>query len=291
MAVAELPGGRVLEYVVGGHAGGLPLVLHHGTPSGAVLDPELVAAAGALGCQVIQAARPGYGGSSPRPGRSVADVAADTAALLNHLGLDRFVTVGWSGGGPHAMACAALLPGRCRAAATIAGVAPYGVDGLDWLDGMGAENIAEFGAALAGEAELTAYLEREAAALVGVRGPDLAAALGDLVSDVDREAAARGGFGEHLAESIRSGLAPGIAGWRDDDLAFVKPWGFALDFDVPVAVWQGDQDRMVPFGHGRWFAAHVPDAAIHLLPGEGHLSLHTGEPLAAVLADLTRARH
>jgi pimeloyl-ACP methyl ester carboxylesterase len=290
MAVAELPDGRVLEYVVGGSAGGLPLVLHHGTPSGAVLDPGLVAAAGGLGCQVIQAARPGYGGSTPRPARSVADVAADTVALLDHLGLDRFVTLGWSGGGPHAMACAALLPGRCRAAATLAGVAPYGVDGLDWLDGMGAENIAEFGAALAGERELTAYLEREAAALAEVRGEDLAAALGDLVSDVDRAAAARGGFGAHLAESIRSGLAPGIAGWRDDDLAFVKPWGFALDFEVPVAVWQGDQDRMVPFGHGRWFAAHVPDAAIHLLTGEGHLSLHTGDPLAAVLTDLTRSR-
>jgi pimeloyl-ACP methyl ester carboxylesterase len=290
MAIAELPGGRVLEYVVDGHAGGLPLVVHHGTPSGAVLDPELAAAAGALGCQLVLAARPGYGGSSPRPGRTVADVAGDTAALLDHLGLDRFVTVGWSGGGPHALACAALLPGRCRAAATIAGVAPYGVPGLDWLAGMGAENIAEFGAALAGEAQLTAYLQHAAAGLADVRGDDLAAALGDLVSDVDRAAAGHGGLGEHLAASIRAGLAPGIAGWRDDDLAFVRPWGFTLDFDVPVAVWQGDQDRMVPFGHGRWFAAHVPDAAIHLLPGEGHLSLHTGDRLVAVLTDLTRSR-
>jgi pimeloyl-ACP methyl ester carboxylesterase len=145
--------------------------------------------------------------------------------------------------------------------------------GLDWLAGMGAENIAEFGAAAAGPDELTAYLEREAAGLAGVGAADVATALGDLVSDVDREALT-GGFADYLAESFRAALATGIAGWRDDDLAFVKDWGFRLDrITTPVAIWQGDQDRMVPEAHGHWLAKHVSGATFHFQPGEGHLSL------------------
>jgi pimeloyl-ACP methyl ester carboxylesterase len=288
VANAALPDGRILEYVADGPADGFPLVLHHGTPSGAVLYPALAETAGKRGLRTILPARPGYGGSTARPGRAVADVAADVAALLDGLGLDRFVTVGWSGGGPHALACAALLPDRCRAAATIAGVAPYDAAGLDWLAGMGAENLAEFGAAAAGAGELTAYLEREASGLAGVRGSDVAAALGDLVSDVDKSAAT-GEFADYLAASFRAALSAGIAGWRDDDLAFLTGWGFGLDgFRVPVAIWQGDEDRMVPFDHGRWFATHVPGAAIHLEPGEGHLSLLTNG-LDSILADLTSA--
>ena len=132
-----------------GPADGLPLVLHEGTPVGLVLYPPTVQAARIRGLRVILAARPGYEGSTPRPGRRVVDVAGDTAAVLDELGADTFVTAGWSGGGPHALACAAALPGRCLAAASVAGVAPYQAEGLDWLAGMGPENIAEFGAARA----------------------------------------------------------------------------------------------------------------------------------------------
>jgi pimeloyl-ACP methyl ester carboxylesterase len=288
MAHAQLPDGRILEYAAAGPAGGLPLVLHHGTPSGAVLYPPLVAAAGACGLRTILPARPGYGASTARPGRTVADVAADVAALLDGLGLDRFLTLGWSGGGPHALACAALLPDRCRAEATIAGVAPYDAPGLDWLAGMGEENIAEFGAAAAGPAALTAYLEPAARDLVAAPAAELAAALGDLVSDVDRRALT-GEFAGYLTASFRAALSTGVAGWRDDDLAFLTGWGFGPGSGtVPVAIWQGDEDRMVPVDHGRWFAAHVPGAAIHLVPGEGHLSLLTNR-IDTILADLSRA--
>jgi pimeloyl-ACP methyl ester carboxylesterase len=281
----ELPDGRIVQYVAAGPSDGFPLVVHHGTPSGAVVYPALVEAAAGVGLRTIMSARPGYGGSDARAGRLVADVAGDVAALLDGLGVGEFVTVGWSGGGPHALACAALLPGRCRAVATIAGVAPYDAAGLDWLAGMGAENLAEFGAAADGPAQLTAYLEREAAGLAGVGAADLAAALGDLVSDVDRDVLT-GGFADYLAASFHAALATGVAGWRDDDLAFLTGWGFGLDaFEVPVALWQGDQDRMVPLGHGRWLAAHIPGAAVHLVPGEGHLSLLT-RGLGAILADL-----
>jgi pimeloyl-ACP methyl ester carboxylesterase len=283
-----LPDGRIFEYAAGGPADGFPLVAHHGTPSGAVLDPELVEAAGRHGLRTILPARAGYDGSTALPGRTVAGVAADVAALLDGLGLDRFVTVGWSGGGPHALACAALLPRRCRAATTIAGVAPYDAAGLDWFAGMGDENLAEFGAAAAGAGELTAYLEEAAEGLAGVGAGHLAAALGDLVSDVDKRALT-GGFADYLAASIRAALSTGIAGWRDDDLAFLTGWGFGLDgFGVPVAIWQGDEDRMVPFDHGRWLATHIPGAAVHLEPGEGHLSLLTNR-LDAILADLAGA--
>ncbi|TQS44036.1 alpha/beta fold hydrolase [Cryptosporangium phraense] len=273
MTILSLPDGRSLEYLVDGPADGLPLVLHNGTPSAASLYPPIVTAAARHGLRVVTTSRPGYAGSTPQPGRTVASVAADVTALLDALGADRFLTVGWSGGGPHALACATLLPGRCAAAATIAGVAPYDAEGLDWSAGMGAENVEEFGAAVAGPEPLSAYLESQVPALAGVRGDQVAAALGDLVSEVDTNALTDA-FADYTAGMFRAAVSSGIAGWRDDDLAFVRDWGFDLaDVETPVAIWQGAQDRMVPFDHGRWLAAHVPGATVHLDEAEGHLSL------------------
>jgi pimeloyl-ACP methyl ester carboxylesterase len=287
----NLPDGRSLEYVVGAPADGLPLVFHHGTPGAAMLFPPMTEAAGRHGLRMVMYSRAGYAGSTPRPGRSVSDVAADVAALMDGLGANEFVTLGWSGGGPHALATAALLPDRCRAAATIAGVAPYAADGLDWSAGMGQENLDEFGAAVAGAEPITAYLEKDVPDLARVTGAEIAAALGDLVSDVDKRALT-GAFADYLARSFHASVSTGIAGWRDDDLALVADWGFPLDsFRVPVAVWQGAQDRMVPFDHGRWLAAHVAGARVHLEPDEGHLSLiGKFEAIVADLAGLAGAR-
>src|SRR4051812_48404855 len=264
-----LPDSRVLEYLVEGSATAIPLVLHHGTPSGTVRYAPLVDAALAGGFRFVQASRPGYATSTRHPGRRVADAAADTAELMDALDAPAFVAVGWSGGGPHALACAALLPGRCRAAATIAGVAPHGADGLDWLAGMGEENVAEFGAALAGPEALDAFLVPAAAEMGDVKPADLVEAFGDLISEVDRRALT-GGLAEYLAASFHAAVRNGIDGWRDDDLAFVADWGFRpADIPVPLAVWQGDQDRMVPFAHGGWLASRLPTAESHLVPGEG----------------------
>jgi pimeloyl-ACP methyl ester carboxylesterase len=281
-----LPDGRDIDLLMAGPAEGLPLVMHEGTPQGLVLYPPTVQAAQDRNLRPVLVARPGYERSTPRPGRRVADVAADVAAVLDALGLDTFVTAGWSGGGPHALACAALLPGRCLAAASIAGAAPFDAPGLDFTAGMGPENVAEFDAAVRGPAALTEFLDRESAAFGNVTGAQVAAALGDLIADADR-AVLTGAYADHLAAGSRAALSSGIAGWRDDDLAFVAGWGFSLTGEgkLPAAIWQGDQDRMVPYAHGQWLAANIPGARAHLLAGEGHLTM-TVSLLGHVLDDL-----
>jgi len=150
---------------------------------------------------------------------------------------------------------------------------------------MGPENVDEFSAALKGEDELDAAILKIAVDLETVQGADVAAALGGLVSDVDKQALT-GEFADVLAESFRRSVSTGIAGWRDDDLAFTRSWGFDLGtIRPPVAVWQGGQDRMVPFAHGQWLAAHIPSARVHLYPDEGHLSLGVAS-LDRIVADL-----
>ncbi len=266
-------GGRDLEVVVDGPDRGAVLLFHSGTPSAAIRYGLIVDPTAKHGLRTVTYSRPGYAESTPQHGRSVADAAPDSEAVLDALGADRFVTLGWSGGGPHALACAALLPERCMAAATMASVAPYPTAGLDWFAGMGSENVTEFGAALEGEAPLTAFLEKGAEELRDVTAEQVAGALGSLVSDVDK-AALEGPLGDELAESFRRAVSAGIAGWRDDDLAFTRPWGFdPASVRVPVAIWQGAQDRMVPFDHGRWLAANVAGAKSRLLDDQGHLSL------------------
>jgi pimeloyl-ACP methyl ester carboxylesterase len=233
----------------------------------------------------IAYSRAGYAGSTARPGRSVADVVPDIQGILDEIGADRFLTLGWSGGGPHALACAAMLPGRCLAAASIAGVAPHEALGDHWLTGMGPENIEEFGLAIQGEVPLTSWLEKEGPALASIKASDVALALGGLASETDR-AVITDEFAGFLAACFRKGVSSGFAGWRDDDLAFVREWGFDLaQIKVPVAIWQGEQDRMVPFSHGQWLAQHVPGARSRLHRDQGHLSL-MAQMIDAIVEDL-----
>jgi pimeloyl-ACP methyl ester carboxylesterase len=268
-----LADGRSLQASVSGPDQATPLVFHHGTPSDRTQSRPFAEAAAVRGLRLVSYSRPGYGGSSRQPGRTIADCAADTLAIVEQLGAGRFYTAGWSGGGPHALACAALLPDRVLSCATIAGVGPYGALGLDFLEGMGRDNHEEFGAALAGPSKLQGYLELQAQVLAQVTGEQVAAALGDLVSPVD-VGVITGDFAAYLATTFRRSVASGIWGWFEDDLAFTRPWGFDLDeIGVPVVVWQGGQDRMVPFAHGRWLTTHVPGACARLLTEEGHLSI------------------
>jgi pimeloyl-ACP methyl ester carboxylesterase len=277
--------GRDIEFLTAGPRNGRTLVVHEGTPIGLALNSRLGAAAAERGLRVVQLARPGYEQSTARPGRRVADIAADVVAVLDDIEAGTFVSIGFSGGGPHSIACAALLPGRCLAAASVAGVAPYGVDGLDFLAGMGPENVEEFSLAVQGADALTPFLEKEAAALGSVEGSQIIESLGGLISGADA-GVINGEYADDLARSLRGAIREGIAGWRDDDLAFAADWGFDLDaFAAPVAIWQGDQDMMVPFAHGQWLAARIPGAREHLEPGAGHLTM-TVTAIGRILDDL-----
>jgi pimeloyl-ACP methyl ester carboxylesterase len=267
------PDGRTLEVIVDGPENGEPVVFHHGTPGAAVPFDALTAAAGRRGLRTVVYSRPGYGESTPQPGRTVADAASDVTTILDALGAESFLTLGWSGGGPHALATAMLLGGRCRTAASVAGVAPYDVDGLDWLDGMGEENLEEFGAAMRGPDALAGFLDTASKGMEHLTGPDVAQALGSLASPVD-VAALDEPMAAYIAAEFRHAVAHGTDGWRDDDLAFCRPWGFDVaDITVPVSVWQGRADRMVPYAHGGWLAARLSAARVHLFEDEGHISL------------------
>ena len=280
------PRGR-LEVELTGPDDGDALIFHMGTPSAASMYAPLVELGAERGIRHVVYLRPGYAGSERCPGRAVADCAADAAAVADWLGVERFYTAGRSGGGPHALACAALLGERVIAAATIAGCAPRSADGLDWLDGMGQENLDEIAAADAGEQELLAFLEPFRAKLMSADAAELHAEFGDLLSDVDR-GVMTGEFAEYEAASMRAGMAHGVWGWFDDDLELIRDWGFEFsDISCPVTVWQGAQDRMVPLAHGEWLAAHIPGARAKLLPDQGHLSLalgHYGELLDDLIA-------
>jgi pimeloyl-ACP methyl ester carboxylesterase len=266
----------------------VPLITHHGTPGSGLPYEPFARAAAERGLQYVAYSRPGYATTPRDEGRCVASCAADVAAILDDMGGERCYTLGWSGGGPHALACAALLGDRVIKAAVIAGVAPWNAEGLDWKAGMGAENLEEFAALDAGPEALRAFLDEARSSLTGVTGEQVAASLGDLIGAADRGALG-GAFAEFLAESFRTALAEGTDGWFDDDLAFRGDWGFALgEIGVPVTIWQGGDDRMVPEAHGAWLAEHVPGARAQLRPAEGHISIVVngyGEILDDLLAE------
>ena len=206
--------------------------------------------------------------------------------MLDALGLDRFVTLGWSGGGPRALACAALLPERCLAATSGVGIAPPDAEALDPLEGMGPENVAEYTAVAAGPEALDAFLREHGAPVLDASADDIARELGGLLPPVD-VAAMTGELAGYLAAASRHAGAQGIVGWRDDDLTHTRPWGFDVAaITVPTAVWQGTEDLMVPFAHAQWLVAHVSGARAHLVEGEGHVSLlmRMGDVLDDLLA-------
>ncbi|MGA9776515.1 MAG: alpha/beta fold hydrolase [Candidatus Dormiibacterota bacterium] len=266
--------GRKLDVVDAGPLDGLPIVVHHGTPGSAMLAPEWIADAESRGLRLISHSRPGYAASDRRPGRTVGQVVEDVGAVTNALGIVRFATWGLSGGGPHALACAALMPDRVVAASSISGVAPYPAPGMDWLAGMGEDNVEEFNLALSGdEAGVLGAAEQMAAELRNTTVEQVRSALASLLSPEDQRIM-KGPFGDYLAASFAEALAAGGAGSADDDLAFVRPWGFEVEqIAVPTQVWQGGQDLMAPAAHGAWLAGRIPGVDAHLEADFGHLTV------------------
>lgn len=279
-STVHMPDGRQLHVVRAGNLDGVPVVVHHGSPGGPVLDPAWVLDAHDRELSLVTYARPGYGRSARAPGRSVADAAYDVGAVADALGIGRFLTVGLSGGGMHALACAALLPQRVVAAVSVASPAPHGAEDLDFLAGMGEGNIEEHRVARAeGEQGLRALFEAEARTLTTATARSFADAMTGYISDVDA-AVLQGPLTDTLLRQYREGLRSGVDGWVDDALLFyVRPWGFDVaDIRVPVLVMQGRHDDMVPFGHGKWLAGHVPGAEARLMEADGHLTLWNQMP-------------
>lgn len=264
----SLPDGRNLEVHEAGDPAGFPVIVHHGTPGSGVLYSRWESD----GVRLIGFDRAGYG-SSRNAGRAIAAAAADVEALADVLELDRFATWGSSGGGPHALACAALCGERLTAVASLGGVAPWGAEGLDWLAGMGEDNVEEFELVLAGEEALGPAIERDRTQLTASTPDDLRQAFDTLLGDADR-AATTGSLAAWLHECMTHGIRDSGDGWIDDNLAFVAAWGFdPAAIDRPVLIVQGGDDRFVPKSHGAWLAADVSGCEAWLDDAHGHLTI------------------
>jgi pimeloyl-ACP methyl ester carboxylesterase len=244
----------------------------HGTPGGRIAywsDPTIYAR---HGLRRITYDRPGYGESTRLGGRIVADVIPDVLAIADALGMDRFAVSGGSGGGPHALACAALLPDRVLRCLASVSVAPFEAEGLDWLAGLTAGNVNEFRAAQAGESVIRPLVEGERTTTL----ERLAAGRSDFFGDsYELSEADKAQMVKHLtraADHLTSALVHGVDGWVDDDIAFTRPWGFDVgSIRIPVYLSYGRTDTLVPPAHGDWLAAHIPGAEVHVDDEAGHM--------------------
>jgi pimeloyl-ACP methyl ester carboxylesterase len=262
--------GRQLDVLVSGKAEAMPVVIHMGTPAGLAPLPSQIDLR-RRGLRTVLYARPGYCGSTPQPGRSVADAAVDTATILDALRADVFLNVGWSMGGPHALACAALLAERCLATAVVGGVAPYS-------SGVLPEDALPL--TRQGVDVLSAALEKDRAKSLTVQAEDMP----KMFPSAPDSACLIGEYAEWLAAVYRAAFSAGIAGVRDDNLAGFHDWGFDLADARRVTIWQGGRDEIVTSAESVWLSEHLPGAVLRLLPDEGHISI--GLRFPEVLDDL-----
>jgi pimeloyl-ACP methyl ester carboxylesterase len=277
--------GRAIEVLTYGTGEEGALVFHHGSPGGLAPRYFFADVCDRFGLRFVMIGRPGYGLSDPRPGRVAASIPEDVARVLDELGIDTFVSVGCSGGGPHVLACAALLPERCLAAACVVGPAPIDADGLDYYEGMAPENREEWLLAEQGRDAVAPWLERVSASLRGQSIDVYRDQYGSGVPDVDARTLA-GGYGAVMQASVQKAISTGMEGWLEDDVALVTPWGFdPRSITTPVAVWAGRQDTMVSWEHSAWIARAIPGADLHVLADHGHLSIQVGA-LTDIVEDL-----
>lgn len=274
------PDGFTLGVAEYGPEDGFPYFSLHGTPGSRLggPPPDKPDLYERLGVRRIGFDRPGYGHSTRRPGRTVADAATDVQAIADHLGLTHFAVDGGSGGGPHSLAVAALLPDRVTRCSCVVGVAPYGPPGLErdaWLAGMTQGNVDEFEWSLAGEEALRPRVEGLAADDLERLDTDPGKPLGEQyeLSDSDRAIITRPDLVERIRRGTQESFRTGVDGWVDDNLVMVRPWGFDVSaITVPTMVWYGLDDTLVPEAHGRWLAANVPGAQVVTMSG-GHMEL------------------
>ena len=257
----ELNDGRTLHVYDTGTSNSdqqLTVFWHHGTPNIGSPPAPLFAASERLGIRWVSYDRPGYGGSSPHPNRDIASAAAYSAQVADSLGIQRFAAMGHSGGAPHALACAALLPERVLAAVGGAGLAPFGAAGLEWFVGM--SNEAALRAAVQGRAAKERYEASD---------PPF-----DPAMFTAADHAALSGAWSWLGSVVGPAQASGSGALIDDDLAYVNPWGFdPAEITCPVLLLHGQQDRVVPSSHSQWLAQQFRSAELRLYPEDGHLSV------------------
>jgi pimeloyl-ACP methyl ester carboxylesterase len=264
--------GRNLEYGTIGNPEGKTVVFHHGTPGCVFTFMQYQELLGMGDFFVIAYSRAGYGESSRHEGRTIADVVSDVDAILDAEGRSNYVSVGWSGGGPHSLACAALDP-RCTGALSVAGVAPIDAD-FDWTEGMGQGNIDEFELAKAGGPEYEQHARAAGDAFKGATVENVIELFGDVMSDVDKAAWAPLYLRERAASEYAHAFSKSSDGFFDDDRAFLKPWGFSVsDIKVPTSLWYGSNDLMVPSSHGNWLTKSIPGSSGHYFAEEGHMSI------------------
>jgi pimeloyl-ACP methyl ester carboxylesterase len=255
----ELADGRTVHVYDTDGGRDLAVFWLHGTPSAGAPPEPLFAAAARLGIRWVSYDRPGYGRSTRRPGRNVGSSAWDVAEIADSLGIGRFAVLGHSAGGSHALACGTLLPDRVVAVVGVAGLAPFGADGLNWFGDMAAIIQTELRAAAGGRATLEDYLSSAGF------DPD---------SFTPADHAALAAEWSWLTRVSRRGMATDEGGWADDNLACVSAWGCdPAQSTVPVLIVHGDEDKMVPCSHGEWLANHCPDAELRLCRGDGHVSV------------------
>ncbi|MFM6971811.1 MAG: alpha/beta fold hydrolase, partial [Rhodoluna sp.] len=216
---------RTLEVYSAGTPSAQALVFHHGTPGSALSWQRWFAAVDQLGAFAISYSRPGYGESTRKKSRTVISNTQDISEMLKHFGIQKYVAIGWSGGGPHALADTTL--DSCLAAITLAGVGAFGASDLDFLEGMGQENYDEFNAALNGESKLDEWMQENSESMAEVTGPQLIEALGGLIGEADKRALDPEAA-EKMAREFRHSLINGYTGWMDDDFAFIQDWGFEI---------------------------------------------------------------
>lgn len=270
----HLPNSRKLQALEDGDPNGLPVFFLHGTPGCRYHYAPAMVDAAKQGIRLIGYDRPGFGGSTPAPGRRVADAAADVAALAEDLGIDRFAVWGHSGGAPPALACAATLPDRVVAVASSAGTAPYSAEVLDWTADMSALKVNYVRMMFDDRLAWEEMVRKDREELLAMTPDQLRNTDAPWLPQVDRVVMTPELL-EALDRSAREGLKNGEEGSRDDSLATMGPWGFdPADIRVPVQLWYAGQDPGVPISHGRWLAARIPGAELHVEPDEGHLSIY-----------------
>lgn len=269
--VFDLPGGRELGFSETGDRGGKPVLAFHGTPGSRrqILIPAADEAARQAGVRLIAPDRPGYGHSTFQPGRRLVDWPADVAALADHLGIDRFGVIGISGGGPHALVCAALLPDRVTRAGVVSGVGSTAT--AEDAEGMMPMN--KILGSLGRRSEVALLPVTAVMARVMRRRPEQATRLMmRQLPPSDAAILARPEIHRAFVAEAAQATSTTARAVAQDMALFARPWGFELGgIKVPVDFWQGDADRNVPPAHARRQADQVKGSTLHEFPGEGHL--------------------